>query len=936
MSRRVRYILIILSSLLLLCAALALALPTLAARGLESKLNGILDGRQQDARWASLEVDWSGALDVRDLEVSDPERGVTLVAERVLVKPTLGSLFDGEPKLREVRLVGAMLVVDSDTLQRSLQGAGDKDEEKKSDKPKDPNSMAEKFKRSLKEEPPTIRFERVGLKVRRAGKDLFTFDTDEGLIEQRGEELAIEANGDAAIVWEKLPKLMHQARPWGVAAKIGLNKRTAKLALTSGNDAAPLVDLVLPRVGYIKIGELRLDLDLSSEDRKGLVELDRFNAKVGDVDELIASLQAEALSLDVFEERPRVVADGVALEVTPAKLSEIQRLGKRLKPSAIFKKRKETEPPEVGWEKVLARLNDYGLKANAAMMRVDAKVSNASLAIHLLEDDDRSRRIELVNGLTATLERGSLEASGASSGGTFAAMAVFAPGQAMPTTASLLARNVDISKLPGMEKGRTLPNRGVRGRVGGVLDLSMQWAGPNLHSREATLLSDVKWRDGSLYLHGLAPEELEGLELETSATVRWRPDTGVFRVEDGEVKYNGLEATYFGEIVDWPLEPVIEAEVLMPETECQAIIDAVPEKMLGPYKNVTLSGAASPHLIIDYPLNRPHHLEFELDGLAEEDNPEFRRKRRRSGEEPLTPLHKNYYCKITGLKAEREGWPELEMADAPGSVGQEIAKTKPPGWRHPGALGDVYWLNKPFVKRVPEEGVYDEAEIFIGPGLDTYVPLSQMPVWVPGAAYLSEEILFYSNKGVSLGLIEKAVRINLERGRFVYGGSTVTQQLVKNLFLSRDKTLARKLQEALISLRIDEVVSKRRVIELYLNCIEFGPNLYGIGPAAQFYFQKHPRDLTPMEAVFLAIIKPSPSYGAHLKRRGKLPESGWINKRVETIFKRMVEYKVLTQEEADAERPYMLEWDKDGNYIPRKKSPTEQLDDLLKIDLFDP
>ena len=100
-------------------------------------------------------------------------------------------------------------------------------------------------------------------------------------------------------------------------------------------------------------------------------------------------------------------------------------------------------------------------------------------------------------------------------------MAVFTPGQAMPTTASLLAHNVDISKLPGMEKGRTLPNRGVRGRVGGILDLSMQWAGPNLQSHEATLLSHVKWRDGSLYLHGLAPEELEGLELETSATVRW-------------------------------------------------------------------------------------------------------------------------------------------------------------------------------------------------------------------------------------------------------------------------------------------------------------------------------------------------------------------------------------------------------------------------------
>jgi len=938
MSRRVRYILIALASLLIVCAVLAVMLPTMAARGLESKLNSALDGRQQDATWTSLEVDWTGALDVRDLKVADPERGIAMTAERVLIKPTLGSLFDGEPKLREVRLIGAKLQVDADTLKRALENRKEKDDAKKTEKPKDPNSIAEKFKRSLKEEPPRVELERVGLELRYAGKDVFTFNTDEGLIEKRGEELAIEANGDAAIVWEKLPKLMHQARPWGVAAKIGMKKRTAKLKLESGNDAAPLVDLVLPRVGYVKLGALRLDLDLTAEDRKGVVEIDRLDSKVGDVDELIASIKAEALSLDVLEERPYIVADGVAFEVTPAKLSEIQTLGKRLKPSAIFKKRDESKAPEVGWRKVLTRLEEYGLKANAAMMRFDAKVSNASLAIHLVEDKKakKTRRIELVRDLTAVLDHGAIEAAGASSGGTFAATAVFSPGQAMPTVASLLAHNVDISKLPGMEKGRTLPNRGVRGRIGGIVDLSMQWAGPNLHSRGATLMGDVKWRDGSLYLHGLAPDELQGLELETSATVKWQPDTGTFEVADGEVRYNGLEAKYFGEIVDWPLEPVIEAEVIMPETKCQAIIDAVPEQMLGPYKEVRLSGEASPHLIVDYPLNRPHHLEVELDGLAEEDTPEIRRKRRRAGEDPLTPIHKNYYCKITGLKAEREGWPEVEIASAQGAVASESLQENPPSWNTPGSLAEVNWLNRPFIKQVPEEGVYKEAMVYIGPGLDTYVPIDQMPVWVPGAAYLSEEILFYSNKGVSMGLIKKALRINLERGRFVYGGSTVTQQLVKNLFLSRDKTLARKLQEALISLRIDETVTKKRVIELYLNCIEFGPNLYGIGPAAQFYFQKHPRDLTPMEAVFLAIIKPSPSYGAHLKRRGKIPESGWVNKRVETIFKRMVEYKVLTQEEADAQRPYTLEWDKDGNYIPRAPTPSQELDELLQIDLFDP
>src|SRR5690606_8087956 len=102
----------------------------------------------------------------------------------------------------------------------------------------------------------------------------------------------------------------------------------------------------------------------------------------------------------------------------------------------------------------------------------------------------------------------------------------------------------------------------------------------------------------------------------------------------------------------------------------------------------------------------------------------------------------------------------------------------------------------------------DESEVFVGPGLPTYVPLSEMPSWVGGAAYLSEEILFYTDHGISLGLIKKALRLNLEKGRFVYGGSTVTQQLIKNLFLTRDKTLSRKLQEALIAWRITETIPK--------------------------------------------------------------------------------------------------------------------------------
>ena len=87
------------------------------------------------------------------------------------------------------------------------------------------------------------------------------------------------------------------------------------------------------------------------------------------------------------------------------------------------------------------------------------------------------------------------------------------------------------------------------------------------------------------------------------------------------------------------------------------------------------------------------------------------------------------------------------------------------------------------------------------------------------------------------GLLMRALRINLGAGRFVYGGSTVTQQLVKNLFLTRHKSLARKLQELLIATRITQAIDRHRVLELYLNCIEFGPDL---APLRRHYLRFRP------------------------------------------------------------------------------------------------
>ena len=144
----------------------------------------------------------------------------------------------------------------------------------------------------------------------------------------------------------------------------------------------------------------------------------------------------------------------------------------------------------------------------------------------------------------------------------------------------------------------------------------------------------------------------------------------------------------------------------------------------------------------------------------------------------------------------------------------------------------------------------------------------------------------------------------------------MTQQLVKNLFLTRDKSLARKVREVIIAGRITEVVTRERVLELYLNCIEFGPDVYGIGAAAQFYFGKDARILTPREAVFLAMLKPAPYRGADMKRRGRTPAGSYWVQRADEIFDRLVRKGYLSQSAAESERPYGIRWE-DGVYVTR-------------------
>jgi penicillin-binding protein 1A len=128
----------------------------------------------------------------------------------------------------------------------------------------------------------------------------------------------------------------------------------------------------------------------------------------------------------------------------------------------------------------------------------------------------------------------------------------------------------------------------------------------------------------------------------------------------------------------------------------------------------------------------------------------------------------------------------------------------------------------------------------------------------------------------------------------VRGGSTITQQLAKNLWLSREKTLARKVREAVLTIALEATVPKSRLLEIYLNVAEWGPGLWGIGPAARHWFGKDARALTPREAVFLASVIPNPVRYHVLWERGDTTEA-W-DQRVNELLLKMSEQGALPED----------------------------------------
>jgi monofunctional glycosyltransferase len=141
-----------------------------------------------------------------------------------------------------------------------------------------------------------------------------------------------------------------------------------------------------------------------------------------------------------------------------------------------------------------------------------------------------------------------------------------------------------------------------------------------------------------------------------------------------------------------------------------------------------------------------------------------------------------------------------------------------------------------------------------------WVAYENISIHLKRAIVAAEDSKFLNHEGFDIEGIQKAVEKNLKKGRLVAGGSTISQQLAKNLFLSADKSFVRKGQEAIITLMIETVWTKRRILEVYLNIIEWGDGIYGAEAASRRYFKKTAARLSPGQAASLAAMVPNPRW----------------------------------------------------------------------------
>ena len=175
-----------------------------------------------------------------------------------------------------------------------------------------------------------------------------------------------------------------------------------------------------------------------------------------------------------------------------------------------------------------------------------------------------------------------------------------------------------------------------------------------------------------------------------------------------------------------------------------------------------------------------------------------------------------------------------------------------------------------------------------------WVPFDRIPTLLKESVRVTEDFSFYWHKGVDYAELRESLKRDVREGKLVRGGSTITQQLAKNLYLSTEKSFGRKLREYLIARRLERALPKDRIFEIYLNVIEFGPGIFGVGAAARRFFDTDVSSLDLEQIVRLTAVIPRPL------STDPLGSSEWLRWRCDWILGKLRLHKIISEDDYQA------------------------------------
>ncbi len=384
-------------------------------------------------------------------------------------------------------------------------------------------------------------------------------------------------------------------------------------------------------------------------------------------------------------------------------------------------------------------------------------------------------------------------------------------------------------------------------------------------------------RDAALFSERIAPEPIEEIGFDIGGEGTWFPAQRRLVIEEGHLRVGNAAILVDGELERTPEHYRVDLTASLPPTPCNEVVAAIPQDVLGGLRRFSWSGnwSALGRIAIDSRDLEATELSIRVRNLCE-----FERIPR---------------------------WVRVDR------------------------------FRQPFRHRVvePDETTFT---MLTGPGTPNWVPLADVSPFLIESVLSHEDAGFYDHGGFAPWAIRDALVRNLQEGRYVVGASTISMQLAKNLYLRREKNLARKAQEVILTWWLENALNKDEILELYLNIIEYGPSIYGLKNAALHYFGRMPSDLSPAESAFLACILPSP------KRFHAYYERDALTKSIRAKMGRLLEHMAKRQRIGPDALAYGLaelesfnfQQDHDPPPLPRTLPPlgvTE--DDVVEPDPFE-